>query len=255
MTSLDTLEKKYGRFTVPYLLQLLLAGQLLVFLAVVSGQVIEQQLLLSGGAVLSGQVYRILTFMVVPMARSPLFFALSIYVTWMIGNSLVNQWGEFRFGLYVGLSWACTVVASFLFPSGVFTNSFIMATFILAFARLFPNIEFLLFFVIPVKVKYIGYLIWAQFAFDLLGGNPSSKISVLAASLPFLIFFGGEMLGSAKQKKRASNYRKENQADAGTPFHQCTTCPRNDIRDPTMVFRYENGSCVCETCLKERAAS
>lgn len=255
MKFLDTLEKKFGRFTFPYLLPLLLSGQVLVFLAVISRQIDPTQMFLTGSRLFQGEIHRIFTFMVVPMAQNPLFFALSIYVTWLIGSALENQWGEFRFSLYIGLSWFCTVLASLLLPYGIFTNAYVMASLILAFARLFPNIEFLLFFIIPVKVKYIGYVMWAQFAFELIGGSPSGKMSVLAAILPFLVFFGNDILGMIKQKKRASEYKKKAQVDAGTPFHQCSSCPRNDIRNPELAFRYDNGKCVCEICLQERNKS
>jgi hypothetical protein len=252
MTILDALEKKFGKFTVPHLLPILLAGQLLVFLGMNAGALGPEMLLLNGGLVRLGEYWRLFTFMIVPMAGNMLFFFLSVYVTYMIGSSLEREWGEFRFGLYFGVSWFITIVTALFFPFGVFTNAYIMGSLILAYARLFPNVEFLLFFVVPLKVKYIGYALWAQFALSFIQGNVAGKMAVVAASVPFFLFFGGEILGLAKQKKRSADYHKKVKVASGTPFHQCASCLRNDLSDPSLNFRYENGTCICDVCVKER---
>lgn len=253
MTIIDHLEKKWGKFTLPHLLPLLLGGQVLVFLAMMTGDLGPEMLVLHGGWVMQGQVWRLFTYMLVPMAENPLFFMISVSVTWMIGSALEREWGEFRFGLYFGVGWMFTVLTALIFPSGVLTNGYIMGSLILAFARLFPDVEFLLFFVVPLKVKYIGYALWAQFALGFIQADRlSGKMAVIAACLPFFLFFGGEILGRAKQKKRATSYRQKVKVAEGTPFHQCVSCDRTDISDPAMNFRYENGKCICEVCIQER---
>lgn len=255
MTFLDRLEKKFGKWTFPYLLAVLLSAQAMVYVAVSSGQVQVEQLLLSVPKVLSGEYWRIFTFMAVPMADTLLWFFIGLYVTYLIGSSLEREWGEFRFGLYLGLGWFCTVIASFLVPGYYFSNTFIMGTLTLAFAKLFPDVEFLLFFVLPVKVKYIGWVLWGFYGLELLAGPLPAKIQVLAAIVPYGLFFGADIFTGFKQRQRAAAFKQQTQADAGTPFHQCSVCPRNDQTDPELDFRYENGVCICEICLKERSAS
>lgn len=130
-----------------------------------------------------------------------------------------------------------------------------MGTLTLAFARLFPDVEFLLFFVIPVKVKYIGWVLWGFYALEVVAGPLPAKIQVLAAIVPYGLFFGAEILGGLQQKRRSTAFKQQIQKDAQTPFHQCATCPRNDQTDPDLAFRYEEGVCVCEICLNERNES
>lgn len=255
MNFLDHFEKKYGKWTFPHLLAVLLSSQAMVFFAVFTGVVRVEQLLLNAQQVLSGEIWRVLTFMAVPMADSPLWFAIGLYVTYLIGSSLEREWGEFRFGLFLGLGWFCTVMASFLIPGFFVSNTFIMGSLTLAFARLFPDVEFLLFFVVPVKVKYIGWVLWGFYALELVAGPLPAKIQVLAAVVPYGVFFGAEVVGGMKQKRRSAAYKQQVKTDAGTPFHQCATCPRNDLADPDLAFRYEEGACVCEICLKERKVS
>lgn len=252
MTIPETLEKKFGRFSVPYLLPILLAGQVLVYLGMATGALGPEMLLLNGGLVRTGEYWRLFTFMILPMADNLLFFFLSVYVTYMIGSSLEREWGEFRFCLYFGISWLITVLTALVFPFGIFSNAFIMGSLILAFARLFPNVEFLLFFIVPLKVKYIGYALWAQFALSFIQGDAAGKMAVVAASVPFFLFFGSEMLGLAKQKQRKAAYRKKVKTIDGTPFHACGSCGRTDLSDPDLGFRYENGTCVCDICSAKR---
>jgi hypothetical protein len=254
MHFLDQLEKRFGKWTFPYLLAALLTSQAMVYVAVFTGVVRMDQLLLNAPKVLSGDVWRVLTFMAVPMADSPLWFAIGLYVTYLIGSSLEREWGEFRFGLFLGLGWLCTVAASFVIPGAFVSNTFIMGTLTLAFARLFPDVEFLLFFVVPVKVKYIGWVLWGYYLLELVAGPLPTKIQVLAAIVPFVVFFGAEILGGVKQKRRSASFKQQEKKDAETPFHQCSLCSRNDLTDPDLAFRYEDGVCVCEMCLNERSS-
>lgn len=255
MKFLDQLEKRFGKWTFPHLLATLLTSQAMVYFCVLTGLVEMEQLLLTSQKAFSGEPWRVLTFMAVPMAGNPFWFAIGLYVTFLIGSSLEREWGEFRFGLFLGLGWFCTVIASGLIPDFFVTNTFIMGSLTLAFARLFPDVEFLLFFVIPVKVKYIGWVLWGFYALELLAGPMPAKIQVLAAIVPYAVFFGADIAGGVQQKRRSAVFKQQAKADAVTPFHQCAVCTRNDLTDPDLAFRYENGVCVCEICLNERSST
>ncbi|MGA0332965.1 MAG: hypothetical protein ACO3N7_04600 [Kiritimatiellia bacterium] len=252
MSLLENLEKKFGKITFPYLLPILLAGQVMVYLAVVSESISFAYLPLNSSRVMAGELWRVITFMLVPMQMNPLFFALFIWITYIMGSALEGEWGEFRFGVYIGSCWLATVLGSFLVPYAVLSNTFIFGNLVIAFAWLFPNFEIRLFFILPVKVKYIGYVYWALYALELVGGTPGSRVSVLAALVPVFLFFGKEMRSSVKQRQRASTYRKNVKQEAGTPFHICAYCGNNDLKNPDLDFRYLEGKCICEQCRKER---
>jgi len=251
MAFLDTLERKFGRFTFPHLLFLLLAGQGLVYLAMSTNQVSPLQLVLQGRAVLSGEIWRIFTFMVVPMESSLLWFLIGVYVTWLIGSSLEREWGEFRFGVFVGLGWGATVLSSLFLPQEVMGNMFILGMLTLAFARLFPHVEFLLFFVIPVKVRYIGWVMWGFYLLALIGGDLAVRAQVLASIIPYGVFFGRDMVTGMHSRRRRATFRRAAAPEPGEAFHVCDACGRTDRTDPDLDFRYKDGNCVCEICLNE----
>ena len=89
---------------------------------------------------------------------SPLWLFFSFYIFYMIGNSLEQHWGTFRFNLFVLCGYLLTVLMAFVSPGAIITNTYFLGSVFLAFATLFPNIEFRLFFVLPVKVKWLGWL-------------------------------------------------------------------------------------------------
>jgi hypothetical protein len=193
--------------------------------------------------------------MVVPLDLNLLWFAIGAYVTYLIGGSLERQWGEFRFGLYVGLGWFATVLAGFLGPNMLISNTFIMGSLTLAFARLFPHVEFLIFFILPVKVKYIGYVIWAFYALEFFTGPVSSKVQVAAGVLPFFVFFGGELLFAVKERKRTRDFNEKSKVKSGKEFHVCATCGATDQTHPERAFRYRGEVGICDVCLKAESES
>ncbi len=256
MSFLHQLERKFGRFTFPYLLPVLLASQVLVYLFQISGQVTILDLYLDGRFILQGQeLYRLVTFMVAPMTSSPLWFLIGLSVTWLIGNALQNEWGEFRFSFFLFVGWAGTVLVSLLAPGILVTNIYIYSSLTLAFAKLYPNFQFLLFFIIPVKVKYLAYLTWAFYLLLILV-DPSERLLILAgAVLPYGLFFGKDLLMNIQGRRRSSAFRKQAHVSQSKPFHVCSKCGITDLENPDLEFRYLPGDvCICETCLKEDSA-
>jgi hypothetical protein len=251
MAFLDKLERKLGRFTFPYLLQFLIFGQILVFGAIAAGLVYPQQLVMNARAVMSGEVWRLFTFMVVPLRLDLLWFAIGAYITYLIGGSLEREWGEVRFSLYVGLGWLATVLVSWLVPSAAVTNGFILGSLTLAFARLFPDVEFLIFFLLPVKVKYIGYVVWGGYGLAAATQPMEVKLQVMAGVLPFFVFFGPELLFMLKEQKRTRAFREKVRTDPGEAFHTCSRCGATEKSHPERAFRYKSEACYCEVCLQE----
>ncbi len=251
MSLLDRLERVFGRFTLPNLLPILLMGQVLVYLFLATGAVTHHQLLLNSGLILEGQVWRAVTFMLLPLSDSPIWFALGVYITWLMGSALQKEWGEVRFALYVSTGWFLTVVSSFIFPVAVFGNQFIMGLFTLGFAKLYPDFEFLMFFIIPMKVKYIGWITWGMYAMAFLGGPGPVRAMVLSAAAAWLLFFGGEMARTVESKKRKTAFTRQAKMNAQIPMHTCEKCGKTNLSHPQIDFRYQSGRCFCESYLSK----
>ena len=103
MNWITKLERKFGRYCIPNLISILIGGQILVYaVELFVNQYISFYLNLDRGALLAGQIWRVITFMFVPFSGGgPLSVVLGIYFTWFIGTALEKEWGDFRFNLYL----------------------------------------------------------------------------------------------------------------------------------------------------------
>ncbi len=251
MTFLDRFEKFFGRFTLPNFLPIWLAGQFLAFLGIHFEKIKAEQLLLNGWLLRTGEWWRMFSFMLMPSSLQPLWVLISIAVAGFMGGSLIAKWGEVRFTLFVGTAWFFTVAGALVFPSLVISNQYILWLLTLAFAHLFPEMEFRLYFFIPVKVKYLGYMIWGYYALHLFTGSPHQQIMVLAATGAWLLFFGGDLLYQIQHRKRREEFRRERRQAALVALHTCSLCGKTNLSHPENDFRYDGGQCYCAAYLQK----
>ena len=100
---LNKLERKYGRYGIPNLTNILVAGQILVLaIELFVDRTISFWLGLSRSLLLQGQVWRVISFIFIPFSGgSILSVVLGIYFTWFIGTALEREWGDFRYTVYL----------------------------------------------------------------------------------------------------------------------------------------------------------
>ena len=103
-----------------------------------------------------GQIWRFLTFLFLPSSSSPLWVLLNLYFYCLLGNALEKEWGTFRLNLFYLSGILGSVLAALVTGYGV--NRYLNLSLFLAFAALYPNFELLLFFVVPVKAKYLAVI-------------------------------------------------------------------------------------------------
>ena len=247
---LKQLERKLGRFCVPHLTWLLIGGQVMCYLGIVGNPDLYGQLVLIPNKVLEGEVWRLLVFMFIPESLDPLWLALGLYVLYLIGNALEAHWGEFRYNLYIFVGMLGTIGASFIAPEHPATNAYLMMSIFLAFAYLYPDFEFYLFFLIPVKVKYLGMFFAAILVFGFLRSDTAGKLLISAAFLNFSLFFGADIMRRVKGSRRRMEQKVQAIKQANIPFKICSVCKRTDKSDPQLHFRYLPGDnepvCYCE---------
>ncbi len=202
MKWLDRLERRIGRHYIPNLMKWLCLGMLGVFiLEYLPLQRSAWQLLyFDRDLILQGQVWRLITFVFLPPTGRRLFILLSLYFYWFLGTGLENRWGSARFNIYYAIGVLGNILAGFL--TGAATNSYLNTSLLLAFAVLYPEMEILLFFFLPVKLKWIGwawglYLIWQLFTVPWI-----FKASLVLSFLPFVLFFGKQAYLQARMDGR-----------------------------------------------------
>ena len=152
---------------------------------------------------LHGQVWRLITFVLIPESTSPFYLLITCYFYYWIGTSLERQWGTARFNLYywsgVLLTAIVTIAASAISGTGypVGGTEYVNLSMFFAFAFLFPDTTVLFMFFLPVKMKWLAYLDGALFAFDIIQGigahNWADVVLPVVALLNFAVFIWPEV--------------------------------------------------------------
>ena len=248
MDLISTLEKRFGSWAIPNLTLYLIAIQLIGVALLVGGYAKYEDLALVGGLVQVGQWTRLLSFMMIPKTLSPIWLFFAFYIFYLMGSSLEREWGTFRFNLYILMGYLFTIAAAFIAPSAVITNYFFLGGVFLAFATLFPNMEFRLFFILPVKVKWLGWLTVTLYILTLLSAEAGSRLCVVTAFANYALFFGRNFINNFKAGHRRKAFVADRAVADEQPIHVCAKCGASDKSDEALHFRYCStcGKCFCE---------
>ena len=210
-------------------------------------------LTLEPGLILQGQVWRILTWILIPTESNVLLAAIMLFFYFSVGGVMERTWGAFRYNLYIFSGLFFTVLGAFLLYAilgeGVgygyyFSLYYVCLSIFLAFAASYPDMQVLLYFFIPLKVKWLALLDVAYLAYALIQGNIASRTAIIASLLNFILFFVGTR-GSSLQGPRQKARRAKFKRDAGPKMrytggakHRCALCGRTELDDPKLEFRY-----------------
>lgn len=254
MSLLDKLERWFGRLAIPNLGLWIVAGQFFVLISSLLNRLDLRYFVLVPDLVRHGEWWRLVTFIFYP--PPPDFFggyllvAFVWYLFYLMTGALESYWGEFRFNVYLLAGYVLTVGAAFLTPHSPTSNLFIGGSVFLAFAWLNPEFEILLFFILPVKIKWLALLTWLGNAFLFVVGNWTIRLLVLASVGNFLLFFASDIVRTARHRRRAAGaaIRAAPRAAAKTePRHRCYVCGKTDVSHPEMDFRYCS-KCAGDQC-------
>ena len=264
MKWMNKLERKFGKYAIPnlmyYIIILYVVG---VILSIFAPGFYYQYLALDAYAILHGQVWRLITFLIQPPNSSIWFMIFALYLYYMIGTQLEHAWGTFRFNLYFFMGVLFHVVAALLayllfgvsLPLG---TSYINLSLFFAYAAMYPNQQFYFFIIIPVKVKWLAWIDAAYFGYAILQAflpaegfvasiYRANALAAVVSILNFLVFFFATrnmQRYSPKEVKRRATYRREVQAgQAQTQYengakHRCSVCGRTELTNPDLEFRY-----------------
>ena len=250
------LEAKFGRFAVPNVTIALILGQVFVMMVEIGRQVpFVEPILLIPSRVLSGEWWRLLTFLFNPPETSPLFAIFFWLLFYLFGTTLEYQWGTFRYNLYLTLGYLAAVAVAFVTPESPASNLFLYMSVFLAFAWLYPDFVINVFFILPVKIKWLALLAWLSFGLTLLVGGWPQRLQVIAATCNFLIFFSGEILERGKRSARRSAFDAKTSRASKRLVHKCRTCGLTSEADPRMSFRYcskcDGQMCYCSEHIRD----
>lgn len=254
---LDKFCAKHPKFAIPNLMLYIAIGNIAVYLIdlfSMGGFSLASTLSFNRYAILHGQIWRLVSFVFISesgdllLRGTGIFFVLvSAYFYWWIGSLLEREWGTTKFTVfYLG-----GVVLNILYGmlTGYASMSYVNLSMFFAFATLYPNMEILLFMILPVRVKWIAWLdgalfVWAVLS-NLIMGYWAGALLPVVAILNYLIFFWPDFRYLfAKTKRRTSaqtiNFKKAQKElrERRGYLHKCAVCGVTDQDDPGMEFRY-----------------
>lgn len=250
MDLLNKMERKFGRYAIPNLMYyIVILYAIGVVIQMTAPGIYLQYLMLDARAILRGQIWRIVTFMIWPPSDALFFNVVAIYLYYNLGSTLERVWGTFRFNVYFFMGVIGHVVAAlviYLIFGKVYllTTDYLNFSLFFAFAATFPEMQFYLFFVIPVKAKWLAVFNGAYFLYGFLFGGMAGRIAIVMSLLNFIVYFfmsrGGKY--NPKEIKRKQQFkaqmREAAQAANSNVRHRCAVCGRTDADDPSLVFRF-----------------
>lgn len=275
-TMIQKLERKFGKYSVPHLMNYIIGGYIIGYciyiISLMTGTNWLSMLQLQPHLVLQGQVWRIVSWVLIPPIQNPLFELIMMFFYWQLGNMLEGTWGTFRFNLYIFGGIFFTIIGSFVaygvlyavlgIPAalgGYFTTEYINMSIFLAFAVSYPDMQIMLYFLIPIKMKWMSILYGILIGYEFLVSGFAGRVAIISSMLNFAIFFlmtrnyksisPYEQARKAKWKKAAASAAKGPGPSSSGGFpgggknvniarHKCAICGRTDISNPELTFRF-----------------
>ena len=259
MNWLDKLERKLGRYAIPNLTVYLLAGYVVGFAIMNFMPSLLNWITLEPGLILRGQLWRIISWVLIPPSSSLISLIFLVLLYYSLGSALERTWGTFRYNVYIFSGILFTVAAAFLLYGalyliygvefslssvGMISTNYITMSIFLAFAAIYPDMEVLLYFILPIKMKWMALVYAAMAVYYFIQGGLATRVAIAASLLNFVIFFlssrNTRRFGPREQARKAK-FRKQSRPHmtyAGGARHRCAVCGRTELDDPNLEFRF-----------------
>lgn len=185
----DRLEKRFGFLAVPGLPGFIAGMTVAVGVLGALKPEFSDVLGLDPAALARGQVWRAVTFLLVPPPAGPLWLVFWIMMLYMILQALEQAWGAFKFTVFLAIGVLATAAGA-LAARVEFGDSIIILSSFLAFARLMPDREMLILFVLPVKMRWLAAVCAVWLFVEFVTTGLAGRLELTAGLLPYLLFFG-----------------------------------------------------------------
>lgn len=277
MNWMDKLERKWGRYAIVNLSRYFVFAQVIGLLVELVAPGLMDYMSFSMAAILHGQVWRLVSWIFTPTSSLDIFGILFLFCVLMWGSQLEGMLGTFRMNLFMwGSVVLCDVAGILVYVitkivlgqglSPYLSTYYILMTMLLAIALCMPEGEVRLYFVLPIKMKwmlvfelvYLGYQVVRIFSYGvgmygtatgILVGVLNCVQIVVPVLYMFWFFHSMKTRLSHGQRKRQKEFRaqfSEPRPGSGIARHKCAVCGRTEITNPELQFRY------CSKCAGNR---
>lgn len=263
MNWLNKLERKMGRFAIPNLMIYMVGAYVVGFVLQLVSPGLLSYLTLSPYHILHGQIWRLVTWILMPTESNVFFLLIMALFYYQLGTTLERTWGTFRFNVYIFGGMLFTVIGAFvlygiyaviygatampqlsLLLSYGFSTNYINMSIFLAFATMYPDMEVLLMFILPIKMKWMAYVYIGITIYELIVVGWAGRVAILMSLMNFLIFFFSTRnykRVSPKEIHRRHAFRaqmREPRPGSGITKHKCAICGRTELDNPNLEFRF-----------------
>ena len=251
---LDKMERRFGRYAIRNLTMYLLAGYAIGYLLSFTMPQLLTYFTLEPALILKGQVWRLLSWVIIPPNDNIIFVIFMMLLYYSLGNTLESYWGAFRYNVYIFSGILFTVIGAFIVNGliggitgfgSLYSTYYINMSIFLACASIMPDYQLLLYGIIPIKMKWLAILDVVLLAVDAVQGGLIIRIVIIESLLNFIIFFfcnrnlrGHSPKQAARRKKFQKQISRPQNQYAGGAKHRCAVCGRTELDDPTLEFRY-----------------
>lgn len=258
----------HPRLGIPGLMRYIVAANAVIFGVSIfdrSGMLLRF-LAMDPQAVLRGEIWRLVTYVLIPTGGDFLIILTFIFYYWL-GESMERLWGSTKFTVYYVSGMLLSALASILvylingIPMPLYGAIYVNTALFLAYAFTYPDTVIYVFFVIPLKMKWMAYVECALFVIQVLrylsAGLWGMALMPVIAMLNLFVFFSPNLYRRvdtvrAHNRKEAVQFRRavREQKQRRGYNHKCEICGRTDMDNPGLQFRYcskcTGYHCFCE---------
>ncbi len=265
---MSSFENRFRKYAIPNLTLFLIIGYAVGYLMQLINASFLDFLALDPYKILHGQIWRVFTWLIIPPPSSNFIFVLlMLWCCYSIGNALERTWGTYRYNVFIITGILLTVVASFLSLGWMyltygaeqvevyeamsnmqlgnvwyaFSTYYINVSIYMAFAMTYPNTTVMIYFLLPVKMKWMGLLDLGYMVYLMAMGSGFTRFAVGAALLNCLIFYLMNIRGisiAPQQIKRKMEFKQDIRKASSVTKHKCAICGKTELSDPGLQFRF-----------------
>ena len=252
MNFLNKLERKFGRHAITGLMKYIIICYIIGYIIEFAAPRFMSFLTLEPYMIFHyGQVWRLVSWILIPPQTNIFFAIIMMIFYYQLGTVLEQTWGSFRFNVYIFGGMIFTVLG------GYFSTYYINLSIFLAFAVCYPDMKVMLYFIIPIKMKWMAIVYAALAVASAISSGWVARVAILASLLNFIIFFlmtRNMKAYSPHEMKRKRDFRRQmgqsgmggRTTNAGNgrsgqgqiTRHKCAICGRTELDDPNLEFRF-----------------
>ena len=262
MNWMDKLERKWGRHAVANLSRYFVLAQVIGYVVQLTAPGLMSYMNFDMGSILHGQLWRVVTWIFTPTASLDVFGILFLFCVLMWGSSLESMLGTFRMNVFLwGSVILCDIVGAIVYVvtrillgygfSPYLSTYYILMSMLLALAMCMPEGEVRLYFVLPIRMKWMAFVYGLFIAWDIVSylrvGLWVGVVPIVASLLNFVIFYfstrdmnryNPKEIHRRQQFKKAMAPSRTGSGPDGIAKHKCAICGRTEKDDPNLEFRF-----------------